>query len=491
MEQPSIKQKALKGFFWSFIERFGTLFILFLSNVILARLLSPSDYGLIGMMTVFITLSNILIDGGLGSALIQRKNPTNKDYSTIFFLNIFIATICYLLIYFSAKSIGSFYNQSQLELLLKVLGVVLIIDAFSTIQNNILIKKLNFKRITIIKISSASTSVIISIILAYKGYGVWSLVVQSLTNSLIRSILLWWFTNWYPIWCFSIESFKSLFNFSSKLLLASLLSEGYRNLQLLIIGKFFPAKEVGYFTQAKQLENVPVSSLIAIINQVTYPIFSQIQDNPKELINKLRRCFKLLAFINFPLMILLTIIAPSLFLFLYSEKWLPAVPYFQWLCVGFGLLLVIHNTNLNALKAIGRSDIVLYLEIAKKILGITFIFAFMKFGVIGILWALTLNSIIEFFINSYFTGKYLSYGTKQQIKDILPILLYASLTGIIVHSISYVVSFNGIILMLIQTIIYIILYFLGSYILKFEIANYIFNEFLKKYTYAKANKRKD
>lgn len=459
--------------FWSSCERFGTLFILFIANIVLARILSPEDFGLVGMVTVFVALSTILIDGGLGSALIQRKNPTHEDYSTIFIVNVAVALGCYVILFACSDFIAGFYRQPQLAVLLRVLGVALIIDSFSVIQNNILVKSLNFKRITKIKITVAVIASTAAIVSACSGLGVWSLVIQTLVNSTLRSILLWKFTTWHPSLIFRKDSFKSLFNFGSKLLLASLISEGFRNLQFLIIGRFFPAKEVGYFSQAKQLENVPVSSLLMVVNQVTYPVFSQMQDSSEDLSNGLRRCFKLLAFVNFPEMILLAVVAEPLFLLLFSAKWLPAVPYFQWLCIGFGLLLVIHNTNLNALKAIGKSNVVLYLEIAKKALGVAFIFMLMRFGVIGILWALALNSFIEFFLNAYFVGKYLSYGICKQLKDLLPILFLAATVGSIVYSIPYVLNTHYLLLLCIQSATFCLLYLSGAWMCKLEIINYI------------------
>lgn len=473
MIDKTLKQKAIKGMLWSFCERFGTLFILFIANITLARMLSPEDFGLIGMVTVFVSLSTILIDGGLGSALIQRKNPSHEDYSTIFIVNVGVALGCYAILFICSDFIAGFYRQPQLTILLRILGLALIVDSFSVIQNNILVKNLNFKRITKIKITVAFFASTIAIISALSGLGVWSLVIQTLVNSSLRSIFLWKFTAWHPSLVFKKESFKSLFNFGSKLLLASLLSEGFRNIQLLIIGRFFPAREVGYFTQAKQLENVPVSSLLMVVNQVTYPVFSQMQDSKKDLINGLRRCFKLLAFVNFPVMILLAIVAEPLFLLLFSAKWLPAVPYFQWLCVGCGLLTVIHNTNLNVLKAIGKSDVVLYLEIVKKITGVTLIFIFMRFDVIGILWALALNSFIDFFLNAYYVDKYLSYGICKQAKDLLPILILAVAVGGIVYSISFIHNIHYIGLLFIQVTCYFLLYLLGAHMFKLEVIDYV------------------
>lgn len=468
-----LKNKALNGMFWSLIERFGSLIILFSANIVLARLLSPDDYGLIGMIMVFITISGILVDGGLGSALIQKKIPTQEDYSTIFYVNIGVSIVCYLLLYAFSGIIADFFNQPLLVKILRYVGVIVIIDSLSTVQNNILVKTLEFRKIAIIKVSVATIASSFAIVCAFSGLGVWSLVVQYISNSLFKSLFLWISTKWHPSFVFSWSSFKSLFKFGSYLLIAGLLSELYRNLQVLIIGKLFPPKEVGYFSQAKQLENVPTSAIITIVNQVTYPVFSQIQDKKEELISSIRRCIKTLTVINFPIMALLAVIAKPLFVFLYSEKWLPAVPYFQWLCVGFGLLLVVHNTNLNALKAVGKSSIVLYLEIIKKIIGILLIFIFVKYGVIGILWALAVNSLIEFFLNGYCTGKYVGYGIKQQFIDFFPSLLITLFSSSIAVIIGVFITFAPFILLLIQTFVFASTYFVLMKIFKVEAFGYL------------------
>ncbi|MFI3263467.1 MAG: lipopolysaccharide biosynthesis protein [Rikenellaceae bacterium] len=476
-----LKSKAINGVFWSFIERFGTLSIQFVANIVLARLLSPDDYGLLGILLIFISISTIFIDSGFGSALIQKKNTDNEDYSTVFIINFVIALVCYTLLFVSSDFIANYFGKAQLSILLRVLGLVLIFNALSTVQNNILQKTLNFKRITNIKIIVAIASSGLAILAALNGMGVWSLVVLNITNSVVLAILLWLSTDWYPSLKFSKQSFNELFGFGSKLLLASLLSEGYRNLQSIIIGRNFSVKDLGYFTQAKQLENIPVATLITVVNKVTYPVFAQIQDNKNQLNNGLKRCFQLLGFANFPLMILLAVIGEPLFDILYGDKWLVAVPYFQGLCIGFGLLLVIHNTNLNAIKAVGQSGIVLKLEIVKKILGIGLIFVLMKYGVMGIILALAINSICEFFINGYYTGKYVGFGIVKQAKVLVPILLLSTVAGGISYYVSLLISTNNIILLSIQILIYLVVYFSGAYVLKFDILLYVIDMIKEKF----------
>ncbi len=453
---------------WSFIERFGSLSIQFITNIVLARLLTPDDFGLIGMIMVFVAISLVMIDGGLGAALIQKKNPTENDYSTIFFANIILASIIYVLLYFASSGIASFYHQPQLNNLLKIMGLILLIDSFSIVQNNILIKKLHFRKIARIKVSAALFSSISAIACAFLGLGVWSIAVQYLTNSILKTSLLWFNTSWVPLKVFSKKSFKELSGFGSKLLAASLLSEIYRNFQSLLIGRIFSARDLGFYTQARQLEQIPVTTLAVVVNQVTFPVFSELQNNIEVLRNSFKKSLKSLIFINFPVMVLLTVIAKPLFIFLFTDKWLPSVIYFQMLCMGFGMPLIIHNTNLNVLKSVGRSDLVLYLEIVKKTVGVVLILAGIRYGIIGMIIGLTINSYLEFFLNGYFVGKNINYGIKLQLRDIYPTFLLSVSVGSIIYFLFSFFDINPILSIFIQVFIFITLYVGCAILLKFE-----------------------
>ena len=481
MSQEDIKQKAVKGVFWSFCERFGSLLILFTANVVLARLLTPEDFGLVGILMAFVMISQILIDGGFGNALIQQKKITTVDCSTVFYTNIAVAIACYVALFFGADAIASFYDQSSLAQLIKVLGLVVVIDAFGVVQNNLLMKEVDFKRITIVKVGAALVSSVIAIIVAIYGLGIWSLVVQYVVNSIMKSTLLWIMSSWRPILAYSKSSFKTLFNYGSKLLLASVLSEAYRNLQVLIIGKYFPKAEVGYYSQAKHLQDVPVTSIMTVVNQVTFPIFSKLQDDKEQLKRGLSRSVKILTFLNFPLMMCLVIMAEPIFRLLFGEQWLPAVPYFQWLCGGFGLLLVIHNTNISAIKAVGKSDTVLYLEIIKKVLGLGMIFGFIYcgYGAMSIMWALAINSLIEFFLNGYFTGKYTGYGILNQAKDFLPNLIVTIIASVAAYSLTFV-DMHYLLLLVAQAVIFVVVYIGVMKIAKVETFNYLVAELKSK-----------
>lgn len=463
---------------WSFIERFGSLLILFVSNIALARMLTPDEFGIVGILMAFILFSNILIDGGLGNALVQRKDLTKDDCSTVFFTNIAVAVACYAALFFGADWIARFFNQPQLSQLMPAIGLVVIFDAFSAIQNNLLIKEINFRRIAFVKVVAAFISSVIAIIMAFYGYGVWSLVAQYLVNSIVKSILLWTSTAWLPTLTFKWQSFKSLFGYGSKLLLAYLLSEVYRHAQVLLIGKFFPANQVGLFSQAKHLQDVPNTTILTVVNQVTFPVFSKIQDDLSLLKKGLSRSIKILTFLNFPLMAILIITAKPVFMLLFGQQWIEAAPYFQWLCAGFGFLLVIHNTNLSLLKAIGKSGTVLGLEIVKKLIGVALIvmFFFMGYGVMGILWALAINSVIEFFLNGYFTGRHTGYGIFAQAHDSFPALILTLVTSVITWYIPQLLPMHYIVQIIVQVFAFGFIYLIIARLFKLEILQYIITE---------------
>ena len=345
----------------------------------------PDDFGVIGILLIFTSLSTVLVDGGLASALIQKKVIDDKDSSTMFFTNLGLAIIVYFLIFIFSPLIATYFKNPEIALLLRVIELIVIIDAFSAVQTAILSREMKFNLLAKYKIVAILIAVIVSIPCVFLGLGVWSLVIQYVVYSLIRAILLWARSNWRPAFVYSKESFSSLFGYGSKLLLAQFISELYVNFQSIIIGRKFLAKDLGFYTQAKQLQQVPVQSLSNVVNSVSFPAFSKLQDDKESLRIMVRQNLKGLVFINTPLMFYLSVAATPLLVFLYSAKWLQSVPYFQFLCLGFGVLLIIHQCTLTTLRALGRSDYVLKLEIIKKILGITLLLVCTHFGVSGVL----------------------------------------------------------------------------------------------------------
>ena len=464
----NLKERTISGMLWTAVQRFGRVGIMFVGNLVLARLLSPEDFGYIGMLMVFIAIANTFVDSGFGAALIQRKEPTQTDYSTIFYWNLIVAFFFCGVFYISAPWIAAFYRLPDLVPILRVQSLVLILNAFSIIQLNQLTKQLEFKILAKVNLVAALGGVVLGILTAYMGWGVWSLVVMNLSNAFLLNVVVWYATKWKPMWCFSWQSFKSLFGYGSLILVSSLIETIYTNIQLLIVGRVFSAKTLGYFTQAKKMEEVPVIGLSEVVNQVTFSVYSQVQDDKQRLVNGLRKSIQAITFLNFPLMVLLIIIAPGLFRFLFTDKWDEAVPIFQMLCVA-EMLFTINTTNVSAIKAIGRSDINLYANVLKKAIALLLIsIGIYGWGMKVLLWALVVDGFTHFFINSYCIGKLLHYGSWKQIKDILPHYILAIAVGILVYYTFLFLHFHYILILFLQSIVYGILYLFFAYFFRIK-----------------------
>lgn len=429
----NLRNKTITGSFWTIIERFGYLTLQFVSNIVLARLLLPEDFGTIGILLVFVTISEVLVDGGFSTALIQRKQIGSTDISTVFYTNLAISVIIYLVIFIFSPGIALYFKNESLSFLLRVIEIKIIIDAFGAVQLALLRREMDFKSITVIRIISIFFAVLIAIVLALFDFGVWALVVQNISFSLLSVFFAWLYSSWRPQFVFSKNSLSNLFGYGSKLMVQQLLSEIYENFQSVLIGRYFLTKDLGFFTQAKQLQQVPVKSLSSIVTSVSFPAFSKLQDDKQSLKRVVRKNLNVLLFVNTPLMFYLSVLAKPIIIFLYSEKWLPSVPYFQLLCMGFGVFLVIHQCNLSVLKAVGRSDYVLYLEIIKKILGFCLLISGMKlWGIWGILYGLLINSFLEMFLNGFFVNREIKYSITEQFQDLFQTVLYSSPPAIMV-----------------------------------------------------------
>lgn len=416
----SLKQKTISGVVWSSLQRFGTMGINFISNIVLARLLTPDDYGCIGMLMIFIVLSNTFLDGGFGSALIQKKRPTSEDYSTIFYWNIFLSIVLYGILYICSPLIANFYDIPLLSKVLRVQGVVLILNAFGIIQANQLRKQLKFKSIAKVSLTASLVSVIVAITMAYMGWGVCSLVAQQIMMPLVSTFLYWIYSTWRPLWVFSRSSFKELFGFGSFILLSNLLNNFCNNLNGLLIGKFFNASSMGYFTQAKKLEDVFSSSLEAVILQVTYPVLVEVKDNFDRLRNALRQFNSLLLYVVAPLMLLLNLLATPVITMILGKQWLPAVPYLEILAFQ-GIAYSLQGVNTNAIVSIGRSDTFFRATIIKRVVQICLLLLGMYYGgIMGLLWGTTFFSFFAAFYNGMLVHKYIGYTYSRQIKDLLP-----------------------------------------------------------------------
>ena len=424
----SLKQKTATGLKWSSIESFSSQGISFVIGIIIARILSPSDYGIIGMILIFTEVSGVFINGGFRAALTCKQNRTDSDLSTVFYYNIAVSLFFYLVLFVSAPYIANFYDLPVLTMVIRVVSLNMVIGALGAIQGTILNIAIDFKTQTKITVITLIITGTIGISMAYNGYGVWALVFQGLASTVVSTVLLWFFIGWKPKLVFSLNSFKELFGFGSKLMLSGLLDTVYRNIYQLVIGKKFTSAELGFFTRAKGLAQLPSSNITNIIQRVTFPVLSEMQDNITQLGNNYRKLLKMSAFVIFPLMMLLFGLAEPLVKILLTDKWLPAVPMLQVLCFGY-MFYPIHAINLNLLQVKGRSDLFLRLEIIKKVLITIVLFATAPFGVLVMCYGIIVTSVLALIINTYFTGRLINVGFLKQIKDIFPIMILSFITG--------------------------------------------------------------
>lgn len=453
-----LKQKTVSGMIWSFVQRFGVMIISFCSNLVLARLLTPDDYGLIGMLMIFILIANTFVDGGFGSALIQKKDPTEEDYSTIFYWNLFLSVVLYILLFLCAPYIAQFYELPLLSSVLRVQGGVLILNSLSIIQQNRLRKQLHFKQLSLVGIFSAFLSLVITIYLAYLGWGVWALVAQQLLMSFFNAILYWIVGKWSPKLVFSTKSFKELFGFGGFILLSNLINTLCNNIQGLLIGKFFSPHTMGLYSQARKLEEVASTSLSSVVDQVSYPVLAEVQNDRMQMIKVIKKLITSIAFFSFPAMLLLVVIAEPVIILLYSNKWVECTPYFQVLCVA-GLAISLQNINYYAVAAIGKSKALFNWTLIKRALSIIFIIVgFVLYGIWGLLIGMVMASYAMYIINALLVSRHIGYTLWQQFKDLLPILLIS----VVSFSLAYFVS--AIALSLVYGTILSVLIFVFSYL---------------------------
>lgn len=459
----SLRNKTIAAMLWSTVGKFGTLAIQFITNMVLARLLMPEDFGVIGMLTIFIVISEVFIVGGFGQALIQKKNPTHIDYTTVFYWNLVASILIYIILYLCSPSIAHFYNMPNLTSILRVYSLVLIISSFSIVQTTHLQKKLDFKTLSIRNIIAAACGTIVSIYMALSGYGVWSLVASYLINAVASVFLLWGMSSWRPTLEFSWKSFRELFSFGSLMAVSSLVDQFYKEVQGLIIGKWYSAGDLGYYTQAKKLENIPTSSLSQIVSQVTFPVFSKMQDDKTRLKEGVRKCAKSLTYLNFPMCMLLIVIASPLISLLYGDRWEPAVPYFQLLCIS-GMFYTILTMNNSVIKSLGKSKIFLYVRLIQRFFGIGFIVWGAYYSVEGLLIGVVASQVFNYLVTTTVNKKLLGYGIIGQIKDIGVALLVSVIVGCLTYTL-YWLPFNKYLLMFLQILLYCGLYLAISKIL--------------------------
>ncbi len=462
-----LKQKTIDGLFWSFIDNISSRGITFIIGIILARLLEPSEFGLIGLITVFIAISSTFINSGFSAALIRKTDCTNKDYSTVFYFNLATGICFYLLLSVFSPAISRFFKEPLLNPLIKVLGIVLIIDSLTIIQRTILTKRVNFKLQTKISVISAIVSGIVGIIMALRGFGVWSLAGKQICQQALNSFLLWFWNKWRPLLTFSMTSFKELFSFGYKLLLSGLIDTIYRNIYNLVIGKYFSTAELGFYTRANSFKNLPSQNLEGIIGRVSYPVLSEIQNDPVKLKLGYKKLLKNTMFLSFILMAGMAAIAEPMIITLIGEKWRPSVIYLQLLCF-VGALYPLHALNLNMLNVKGRSDLFLNLEIIKKILAVPTIIIGIIWGIKIMILGMWINSLIAYYLNSYYSGRLINYPMNEQVEDILPAFLLALFMGVLVFFSGWIVPVNYLVKLVIQLFLGVIIVLSLGELFKFE-----------------------
>ena len=426
----NLKEKAVKGVFWSAIQKFSISIISFLSNIVLARLLTPDDYGCIGMLAIFIVISNALILGGFVSALIQRKQVTDIDYSTVFYWNLVISVLLYIVLFIAAPYIATFYRIELLSNVLRVLGLTLIINGLSAVQTTIIRRNMQFNKLAKINISSTTLSVVAAISFALLGYGVWSLVIQQIALGIFNFIFLWSSTIWKPKIEFSYQSLKEMFSYGSFLMLSELVNSLCDNIQGLIIGRKFSPSIMGYYAQAKKMEEVPTRSITQLVTQVIFPIYSRLQDDKTKLNHAAKEVLGIMNYVNYPLMALLLVLAEPLFAIIYGEKWLASVPYFQILCVA-GLVNCMQSVNYQIVAATGRSKKLFYWNFVKRGCGLAFMLFGLIWGVKGLLWGMVAGVYLTYFINAMLAFPATNYSLSQQIIDTMPLLLITSTSTLV------------------------------------------------------------
>ena len=430
-KQKSLKKKAASGMIWTSIQKFSKTGIRFISGIVLARLLTPFDYGCIGMLTVFITLSESFIDGGFGSALIQKKRPTQTDYSTIFYWNLGLSFLLYLVLFFSAPAISRFYGIPILSDVLRIQGLILFIYAFNIVQRNQLYKQLKFKVIAVTRVVTSIIALIVTIIMAIMGFGVWALVVQNLIAAAIPAIVFWIYTKWRPSLTFSWNSFKELFNFGIFMFLTHLLNNFCSQIQNLIIGRFYDPTTLGYYSKAQSTEKLASHTISGVMTSVTYPLYAEVQDDMPKMCNMIKRLTTTIAYLSFPLLAILLLVAKPVFIILYSDRWLDSIPYFQMLCIaGLGSCLIAVNTQ--PIAAIGKSQTMFTWTLIKRFIGIVaIIIGLFTFGIWGLMCGVIFNSWFSYFVNIWLVSKYIGYKWNRQFLDILPIAITTLTGGII------------------------------------------------------------
>ena len=465
------KNTTIKNFIWRFAERCGAQLVTFIVSIVLARLLAPEDYGTIALVTVFTTILQVFVDSGLGTALIQKKDADDLDFSSVFYFNFFVCIVLYIGMFLAAPIIAGFYGDSLLIPIIRVISLTIVISGVKGIQQSYVSRNMLFKRFFFATLGGTIFSAFLGIGLAYAGFGVWAIVAQQLSNTAIDTLILWITVKWRPQKMFSWNRLKGLLSFGWKLLVSSLLDTVYNNLRNLIIGKFYSSADLAYYNQGDKFPKLIVTNINNSIDSVLLPTLSSAQDDRERVKNMTRRAIKTSTYIMAPLMMGLAFCATPIVRLILTEKWLPCVPYLQIFCITY-MFWPVHTANLNAINAMGRSDWFLKLEIIKKIMGMTILLSTMWFGVMAMAYSLLLSSVLSQIINSWPNRKLLGYGYLEQVRDFAPGILLAVGMGICVYFIGFL-PLPTVFTLMIQIIAGVAIYIGASALLKLEEYKYL------------------
>ena len=467
------KGKVISNFIWRFAERCGAQLVSFVVSIVLARLLEPSVYGTVALVTVFTTILQVFIDSGLGTALIQKKNADDLDYSSVFYFNFVVCIILYLGMFIAAPYIAKFYGNMSLIPVIRVISLTLIISGVKNIQQAYVSSNMLFKRFYFSTIGGTIVSAFVGIFMAYIGMGVWALVAQQLSNAMIDTTILWITVKWRPKAVFSWERLKSLLAYGWKLLVAVLLDTVYNNLRNLVIGKMYSSADLAFYNQGDKFPKIIVTNINTSIDSVLLPTMSSEQDNKARVKEMTRRAIKTSTYIMAPLMMGLAFCAKTVVELVLTQKWLPCVPFLQIFCITY-MFYPVHTANLNAIKAMGRSDIFLKLEIIKKIVGMSLLLSTMWFGVMAMAYSLLVSCVLSQIINSWPNKRLLEYGYLEQLRDLIPGVILAVIMGICVYFIGYI-NLPNIIVLIIQVIVGATIYIVMSIVFRLESFLYLWN----------------
>ena len=461
----SLKDKTVKGVIWSAVDRFSAQGIQFVFSILIARLLVPEDYGVIAMLNIFLAVSQTFIDSGFGTALIRKIDRTETDFSTVFYFNIAVAVFFYLGLFFAAPAIANFYNTPLLVPVTRVTAINLVIGSLSGIHNAKLSIEIDFKSRAKVSVVSAVLTGAVGLWMAYSGYGVWALVVQTVFAGIIRTIMLWIIVKWYPKLVFSWKSFKEMFSFGSKLLVSGLLDTIYNNIYPLVIGKVFSPTTLGVYSKANSLAQFPSSNITSVLHSVTFPVLSTIQNEEDRLAAAYKRFLRIAAFVVFPLMMGLSAVADPFIRLALTDKWEGAIYLLQIICFCM-MWYPIHSINLNILQVKGRSDYFLKLEIIKKVQGVIVLCITVPIGIVAMCYGSLISSIICLIWNTYYTKKLLGYGFFAQMKDLFPVIMHSLAMWLLVSVIVHFMP-NLWLKLIVGVLSGMVYYIVGAYLMKF------------------------